>query len=142
RIFMRFLFLIFCFFATCVVTGVENVPFLPGAFISSPDVENEAQAAFEYFLREVELDAALTHEEQQEKIQEFNRLIESLSPDAASLVTTLLLQETRSRIMAILENAALDKIEIEAYLADYANAILRVQNMTVQIARQMLFFVA
>jgi hypothetical protein len=60
----------------------------------------------------------------------------------ASRLTDLLLQETRERIVAILQNAPLNNSEVEAYLADYEKAILRVQNMTVETARQMLFFVA
>ncbi len=105
-------------------------------------VEREAQAAFQYYLDEVELDASLTNEEQHGKVQEFKRFAEGLFPEAASLLSTLLLQETRSRIIDILHNAELETKEIQAYLDDYEEVILGVQNMTVEIARQMLFFVA
>ncbi len=104
-------------------------------------LEDEAQVALQYFCYEVERDASLTHEEQYEKIQEFKNFADSLSTGVASRLISLLLQETRSRILCILQNADLENVEIEAYLADYEKAILKVQNMTVEIARQMLFFV-
>ncbi len=104
--------------------------------------ESEAQAAFQYFFHEVEQDAILTHEEQHKKIQEFKNFADNLSPEVASRLISLLLQETRSRILDILQNANLDSLKIDAYLADCEKATLKVQNMTVEIARQMLFFVA
>ena len=42
----------------------------------------------------------------------------------------------------MLQNAGLDSSEIDGFLAGYEEAILRVQNMNVEIAREMLFFVA
>lgn len=103
---------------------------------------SEAQAAFQYFLDEVELDATLTHEEQHHKIQEFKTFADTLSPIAASNLTNLLIEETRSRIIEMLQMAALDNVEIEDFLAGYEEAIYGVENMTVEIAREMLFFVA
>lgn len=105
-------------------------------------LENEAQAAFQYFFHEVEQDATLSHEEQHEKIQEYKTFSDTLNPEVASRVTILLLDETRIRIDDMLRSAGLDNVEIDAYLADYEKAILQVQNMNVEIARQMLFFVA
>lgn len=105
-------------------------------------VESEAQAAFQYFLNEVDKDPTLTHEEQHDKIQEFKIFADKLSPEVASCVTSLLIHETRLRIIDILHDAAVEDEEIAKYLADYEEAILRVQNMSVEIARQMLFFVA
>jgi hypothetical protein len=105
-------------------------------------VEKEAQAAFQYFLDEVELDPLLTHEEQDKKVEEFTLFAESLSPEVASLLTTLLLNETRLRILDMLQNAALSDSEIRACLANNEKAIMGVQKMNVEIAREMLFFVA
>lgn len=105
-------------------------------------VDDEAQAAFQYFLSEVEQDELLTHEEQHEKIQEFKLFAESLSPNAASCLISLLIKETRSRILEMLQGAGLNSIKVDAYLADYGEAVLRVRNMNVEIAREMLFFVA
>jgi hypothetical protein len=110
--------------------------------IPSTSEESEAQAALQYFLYEVELDAILTHEEQHDKIQEFKIFADNLSPKVASLLTGLLIEETGLRILDMLQNAALDSSEIDAYLAGYEEAIQRLQNMTVEIAREMLFFVA
>ena len=102
----------------------------------------QAQALFQYFLNEVELDAQISREEQDEKIQEFKTLSRDLSPEVASVLTPLLLEETRTRIIDILQNAGLEESEIKAYLADHDKAIQKVQNMDVETARQMLFFVA
>ena len=110
--------------------------------VSSSSTEAETQAAFQYFLDEVELDATLTHEEQHDKIQEFKIFADNLSSKVASRLTSLLLEETRSRIIEMLHSAALDDIEIDAFLAGYDEAVFRVENMTVEIAREMLFFVA
>lgn len=104
--------------------------------------QNSPQTAFQYFLNEVELDATLTHEQQQDKVQEFKIFAENLSPDVASSLTNLLIEETRSRIIVMFQNAELDSSEMDARLASYEEAILRVDNMTVEIAREMLFFVA
>lgn len=109
--------------------------------LSFCSLEDEAKAAFKYFYNEVEQDARLSHKQQYEKIQEFKNFAASLSPEVSSYVISLLLQETRSRIFDILQHANLDNSEIEAYLADYEKAILQVQHMTVETARQMLFFV-
>lgn len=51
-------------------------------------------------------------------------------------------KETRSRIIDMLQNAALDSSEVDEFLAGYEEAILGVQEMNVEIAREMLFFVA
>lgn len=118
----------------------QNITFQ--AEVSSSSVETEAQAAFQYFLDEVELDATLTHEEQHEKVKEFKIFADSLSPKVAFCLTGLLIKETRSRIIDMLQNATLDSLEIDAFLGGYEEAILRVQNMNVEIAREMLFFVA
>lgn len=125
---------------TPIVSG-QNTHFQTEVFSTSLE-ENEAYAAFQYFLHEVEQDALLKHEEQHNKIQEFKNFAADLSPEVASHLTSLLLQETRSRILDILQNANLNSLEIDAYLADYEKAILKVSNMSVEIARQMLFFVA
>lgn len=125
---------------TAPVVANQNDSFQTELF--SDSLENDAQAAFQYLCYEVEQDAMLTHEEQHEKIQEFKNFADQLPPEVASRLTSLLLQETRSRIFDILQNASLDPLEIDAYLADCEKAILKVQNMTVEVARQMLFFVA
>lgn len=122
------------------VVANPNTAFQAEVFFHS--LENEAQAAFQYFCREVEKDGSLSHEEQQEKIQEFKNFANTLAPKVASRVTSLLLEETRARIFNMLQSAGLDNVEIDAYLADNEKAILQVQNMNVEIARQMLFFVA
>lgn len=118
----------------------QNTPLQHETSFSS--VEDEAQAAFRYFLNEVELDPFLSHEEQHDKIQEFTTFADRLSPEAAASVTHLLIEETRSRILDMLLNAGLDQLEVDAHLADYEEAILRVRNMNLEIAREMLFFVA
>jgi hypothetical protein len=40
----------------------------------------------------------------------------------------------------MLQNAGLDNSEVDGFLVGYEEAILKVQNMTVEIAREMLFF--
>ncbi len=104
--------------------------------------KSEAHTLFQYFLQEVALDAHISREEQEAKIQEFKTVSRDLSPEVASVLTTLLLEETRTRIVDMLQNAALEESEIEAYLTSHDKAIQRVQNMDVETARQMLFFVA
>lgn len=118
----------------------KNTPYQQETLFSA--VEDEAQAAFHYFLNEVELDPYLTHEEQHDKIQEFITFADRLSPEAASSLTSLLIEETRSRILDMLLNAGLDQSEVDAHLADYEEAILKVRNLDVEIARELLFFVA
>lgn len=120
--------------------GNQNITFQTE--VSSSTVEREAQAAFQYFLNEVELDATLTHEEQHDKIQKFKIFADNLSPEVAASLTSLLIEETRSRIVDMLENTPLESSEIDAYLAGYDEAIRRVHSMNVEIAREMLFFVA
>ncbi len=122
------------------VAGNQNVAFQTGFFFSSE--ESEAQAAFQYFLDEVERDATLTYEEKYDKIQEFKIFADNLSPKVASYLTSLVIEETRSRIIDVLQNAGLDNSEVDGFLAGYEEAVLRVQNMNVEIAREMLFFVA
>ncbi len=118
----------------------QNVNFQTEILFSS--VEGEAQAAFQYFLDEVELDASLTHEEQLEKIQEFKDFADQLSPEVASHLTSLLIKETRLRIIDMLQNADLDSSEMDAQLKSNEAAISRVKHMDVEFAREMLFFVA
>lgn len=110
--------------------------------ISCSLTEREAQEAFQYFLNEVELDDTLTHEEQHDKVQEFKIFADNLSPKVASRLIDLLIGETRSRIVDMLQNAGLNSLEIDAHLSDFEKAILKAQNMNVEIAREMLFFVA
>jgi hypothetical protein len=137
-------FLVLCSFMPAVYAGTvaknQNVTFQEEAsfFLT----ESEAQAGFQYIINEVEQDATLTHEEQHDKIQEFKMFSDKLSPQAASYLTSLLIEETRSRIIEMLQNAALESSEIDSFLAGYEEAILRVENMNVEIAREMLFFVA
>lgn len=106
------------------------------------EAQTQAQTLFQYFLDEVALDAFITRERQDEKVQEFKILAENLTPEVASILTNLLLEETHVRIIEILQDARLDELEIEEHLADNEEAILRIQNMDVETARQMLFFVA
>lgn len=121
-------------------TGNENIHFQIEDSFSL--VESQAQAAFQYLLDEVEKDDALTHEEQHDKIQEFKIFADNLSHEVATHLTSLLIEETRSRIIDMLQNAGLDSSEIDGFIAGYEEAILRVQNINVEIAREMLFFVA
>lgn len=104
--------------------------------------DRQVQAAMQYYLEEVERDPLLTHEEQHEKVQEFKTFAAQLSPEAASRITCLLLAECRARVIEIMQHATLDEIEMKSSLADYDRAVLNVQKMDVEIARQMLFFVA
>ena len=60
----------------------------------------------------------------------------------ASPLTHLLIEETQLRIIEMLQHAGLNSAEVDAYLVGYREAISRVQHMDVEIARQMLFFVA
>jgi len=120
------------------------ISFSATALYAAPtvDVDREAHVALEYLLDEVALDPMLTEEEQQEKVQEFQIFAAELSQEAAPLLIHLLLEETHSFVTNLLQRAAFDDLEIKTRLSDYENAVLRVQNMTVEIARQMLFFVA
>lgn len=104
--------------------------------------EKEALIAFQYLLDELNLDATLSNEEQQAKVKDFEIFADKISPEVAPLLINLLLEETRTRILNMFQHAALDSLEINARLTDYENAIRKVQPMTVEIARQMLFFVA
>jgi len=122
------------------ITGGQNIHFQTEAPFSS--VESEAQSAFQYFLDEVEQDAILAHEDQQERIQEFKDFADQLSPEAASRLTSLLIEETRSRIIDIFQSAELDSAEIDAHLKSNEAAICAVERMDVEFAREMLFFVA
>lgn len=141
---MKNIYFILCLLAhtTFALSVVENQNVGFQTKVSFSSVESEAQAAFQYFLDEVELDATLTHEEQHDKIQEFKIFADNLSPNVAYYLTRLLIEETRSRIIDMLQNAGLDSLEINEFLAGYEEAILGVQNMNVEIAREMLFFVA
>jgi hypothetical protein len=126
-------------FSYCTINPQREIPCVSGQTYTAYE---EAQSLFQYFLDELAQDAFITHEKQHEKVQEFKTLAESLSQEVASILTSLLLEETRVRIIDILRNAALDECEIEAHLTDNKEALLRVQNMDVETARQMLFFVA
>lgn len=125
------------FLICCVLANVLSFGSLP-----SCPMKSDAQAAFQHLLHEVERDTALTYEEQQEKLSEFKMFAEDLSPKVASCLTSLLIQETRLRIMDILQNAGLDDLEITTYLTDYEEALLRIKDLNVELARQLLFFVA
>lgn len=117
----------------------HNSHFLRSDSVSA--IRSEAQAAFQYILDEVEKDDSLSHEEQNEKIQEYLIFANSLSPEAATSLTTLLVEETRTRIYEMLQHAGLNHSEVDEFLAGYDEAILRVEDMNVEIAREMLFFV-
>lgn len=136
--------LVLCLFLHTInaapVAANQNVNFQTDDSFSS--LESQAQVAFQYFLDEVEQDAILSHEEQHNKIQEFKIFADSLSPEVATYLTSLLIEETQGAIIDMLQTAALDSIEIDAYLAGYENAVLNVHNMILEIAREMLFFVA
>lgn len=121
----------FCLVLCLFVFGLDAAP-----------LESDAQSAFQYFLEEVEKDPSLTHEEQDDKIEEFKRFADTLSPESATYLTSLLIDETRHRIIDMLHNAGLESAEVDGFLEGYEEAIHRVQNMNVEIAREMLFFVA
>lgn len=104
--------------------------------------KHQAHVAFQYFLDEVELDAVLTDQEQHDKIEEFKNFASNLSPETASYLTSLLIEESRSRIIEMVQNAGLDRSAVDRFLKGYEEAISKVQNMSVEIAREMLFFVA
>ncbi len=122
----------------CNVTPYTETPCF-SCPISAAD--REALVAFEYLLNEVALDHLLSKEEQLKKVQQFQTFAAELSPEVTPLLISLLLEETHSRITNILQNAGIDDLEVNRRLSSYENAILGVQNMTVGIARQMLFFV-
>ena len=122
------------------ITGGQNIDSQTEAHFYS--VESEAQSAFQYFLEEVEQDAVLSHEDQQGRIQQFKDFADQLSSEVASRLTSLLIEETRSRIMDILHSAELDSVEIDAHLKSNEAAISKVEHMDVEFAREMLFFVA
>lgn len=124
----------------CVLHATEN--FFVQTESSFISIENEAKALFQYFLNEVKNDENLSHEEQHDKILEFKALVDDLSPETAAYLTHLLIDETRGRITEMLQTAGLDGTEIEGFLAGYEEAISRVRHLDVEIAREMLFFVA
>jgi hypothetical protein len=109
---------------------------------SIPWADQEALNAFEYLLDEVAKDPGLSYEEQQAKVGEFEIFASQISVEAAPILVGLLLEETRARVVDMLATAGLDEAEVHARLAEYENAVLGVQPKTVEIARQMLFFVA
>lgn len=96
-------------------------------FPISASIESEAQSALHYFLDEVELDATLTHVEQEAKVREFKIFSEQLPPEVSARLTQLLLEEIRTRIIDV---------------AGCEKPVCGVENITVEIAREMLFFVA
>lgn len=123
--------------------ATPSMPQSMNAYVSELQIaDQEARIAFQYLLDEVALDAALSNEEQQAKVKDFEIFAGEVSSEAAPQLMKLILEETRARILNILQNAAMDDSEVNARLADWESAILGVQNMTVEIARQMLFFVA
>jgi hypothetical protein len=93
-------------------------------------------------LQEVARDATISNEEQQAMVENFELFADQISPEAAPLLISLLLEETEARILYILQNAAIDEFEVNARLASNQKAVLSIEHMTVEIARQMLFFVA
>lgn len=109
-------------------------------FCAAPLIANQ-NSTFQTLCYEVEQDASLTPEQQNKKTREFKNFAKQLSPEEATQLTHLLLQETRSRIVDILQNADLDSSEINSYLADY-EYVVKTPPMNVTLARQLLFFVA
>jgi hypothetical protein len=126
-------------YAAPIASG-QNINFHIEAPYST--VESEAQSAFQYFLDEVELDAVISHEEQHAKIQEFRDFADQLTPEVASRLTSLLIEETRLRIIDMLQSSGLDDAEIDEHLKSNEAAIRGVERMDVEFAREMLFFVA
>lgn len=122
--------------------NATEAPSVAAQIDSVSAVKREAYDALQYFLDEVERDAALTHEEQDAKIQEFKIFADQLSPEVAQYLMQLLIEEIRLRIIEILQHAGFDSVEMQAYLTGYEEAIFRVHHMNVEIAREMLFFVA
>lgn len=108
--------------------------------IHATQSSSEAQTLFHYYLDELARDETLSHLEQHQKVEEFERLAQTLSPEVTSCLTSLLLQETRLRIVEMLHNAQLDSQERRVLLTDAENALHKVRD--VETARQMLFFVA
>lgn len=126
-------------------TSAQSISFpIEEASEDVSDPAGEAEAVFQFFLDELKEDESLSYEKQLKNVKFYEILADTFSsePEASSLLISLLQQETRLRIIDILQNAALDQSEIDTYLLDYEKAILKVQNMTIEIARQMLFFVA
>ena len=112
------------------------------SLLSATDLNTTPERGFEYFIREVELDANISHAMQLEKIQEFKNNSHSLSPEVAHRLIQLLLDETRSRVYDICLNAELNPEEIDFVLTEYDTGIQNIQNMNVDMAWQLLFFVA
>ncbi|HEV8051249.1 MAG TPA: DUF5662 family protein, partial [Parachlamydiaceae bacterium] len=83
-----------------------------------------------------------TFEEQLHKVQEFKLLADGLSPQVATILTGLLVDETRLSVIDMLQNAVVEDLEFNAYLDDFQEVISRPQNRNVEFAREMLFFVA
>lgn len=94
----------------------DNVPVDSSNTLTiNEEAQTQAQILFQYFLDEVVLDAFITRERQDEKVQEFKILADNLTPEVASILTNLLLEETHVRIIQILQNARLDELEIEEH---------------------------
>jgi len=111
-------------------------------FSNPISANREADAALQYLLNEVAVDSTLSKEEQERKVKEFQTFAVGLSPEVAAPLIHSLLEETHSRVTTLLQNAKIDDSELNIRLSEYHNAVASVQNMTVEIARQMLFFVA
>lgn len=101
----------------------------------------EAQDAFQYYLHELAQDNSLTHEQQHEKVQEFKTFRDELSLEVSTLVTSLLLEENRVRVIEMFQKAGLNESELLNALINYDKAVCNVEKMTVETARQMAFFI-
>lgn len=123
------------------LNSAENQNFNVGIENSFSITESKAQAAFLYFLKEIELDDTLTPEEQENKIFEFKNFSDSLSSEVVTHLTHLLIEKTRSHITEMLKEAELSSSEVDKYLIDYEEIILKEQNMNLETVREMLFFV-
>jgi hypothetical protein len=141
-----------CFLAVLSSVGVsasgvvpyhqdDNCSFASINATLAADVDSQARVAFEYLLDELALDPTLTKQEQQDKVQEFHEFAVNLSPEVAPLLTSFLLDETHASVIGIFEEAGFDVLEVNERVSEYENAVLEVENMTVEIARRMLFFV-
>lgn len=139
---------LFLFFLPFVTATISAMPAVAGKILiptedSAPifALNKEARTAFEYLLDEVAQDHLLSKVERDVKLQEFHALAAGLSPEATPLLINLLVAETHARVQNIFANAGIDATEINERLTNYENAVLNVQEMSVEIARQMLFFV-
>lgn len=122
-----------------ISTFIEATPNL--AITSFSNINKEALAAYVYYLHEASHEHLLSKEEREIKLQEFEALAEGLSPATKPVLIDLLLTDTYYRVLDIFKNAGLNDTEINDRLANFENAIQNTTEMSVEIARQMLFFV-